>query len=91
MTARVGGVLRIRARKARLNEYRDAIGGAKDSYIVFKGETKMGIIPASKMEETPNFENIKACRVVSVDKARQEIVVELLLRQVDTKQQSQES
>jgi hypothetical protein len=42
---KTGDVVTINLKKARTNEFRAKIGPATDSFLVFKNQTKVGMIP----------------------------------------------
>ncbi len=45
MLAKVGDVVDIKIKKPNKNEFRGVIGNAVDVFLVFKGQTKIGMIP----------------------------------------------
>lgn len=58
----VGDLLRIKAKTANREEYRDKIGAAADCLLVFKGEAKIGMVPHNVA-----VNGAKACRVAAVN------------------------
>lgn len=77
LAVKPGERLRVRHKAAKLNEYRDKIGPPSDSLLIFKGETKIGMVPAKVTRSIPPTERPKYCRVVSVDSARAIILIRL--------------
>ena len=45
--------LRIKHVPKKINEYREKIGPATDCYLVFKGETKIGMVPSDFFKKIP--------------------------------------
>jgi hypothetical protein len=77
MVIRTGDVLRIKHKEAKLNEYRDKIGPAANSYLIFKDETKVGVITGKAALTIPNIASARACRVTKIDPEQGLIEVQL--------------
>ncbi len=70
-----GETVRIEHKPARPNEYREKIGPAAECYLVFKGQTKIGMIPRDFANEHPKYLRRKVCKISSVDKENKKILV----------------
>jgi len=79
--AREGDKALIKHKPPKLNEYRDKIGPASESYLVFKGETKLGMIPQEYINKLGAVTLKKMCRVAIMDKDSDVIVVEVFARE----------
>lgn len=77
MIAKEGDIVTIQHRPPRLNEYREKIGAAAECYLVFKGKTKIGMIPKKFAQENKKFLVKKNCRIVKIDHEKAVLVVEL--------------
>lgn len=74
---RNGEKLRIEHKPAKLNEYREKIGPARDCYLVFKGNTKIGMIPSDFCEKNASFLRRKFCKVSLINKETSQISITL--------------
>ena len=72
-----GDLVRIRYKAPKLNEYREKIGPPVECYLIFKGETKLGMIPGAVARDFKKFLVKKSCRVVRVDAEKSIFLVEL--------------
>ena len=77
MIAKEGELVTIQHRPPRPNEYREKIGAAAECYLVFKGKTKIGMIPKKITVDHPEFLIKKSCRIVRIDQSNSVFVVEL--------------
>lgn len=77
MIAKEGELLTIQHRPPRPNEYREKIGAAAECYLVFKGKTKLGMIPKKFTMDHPEFLTRKSCRIIKIDQSKSVFVVEL--------------
>jgi len=75
--AREGDKAFIRYKPPKLNEYRDKIGPASGSYLVFKGETKIGMIPNEYIYQLGATTLKMICRVVRMNRVSDVIIVEV--------------
>lgn len=80
MLAKEGDQALIRRNPPKPNEYRDKIGPAIESYLVFKGETKIGMIPHDFMNKLGDVTLKKMCRIAKMDRSLAVVVVELFPR-----------
>jgi hypothetical protein len=64
---KVGEQARVELKRKKMNEYRDKIGPASDCYLVFKGQTKIGMIPKIYMEKNINLLSKRVCWIKIVD------------------------
>jgi hypothetical protein len=74
---RRGDILRIQKKEPKPNEYRDKIGPATQSYLLFKDRTKIGIISSAVSKTIPFLSNQKYCRVIEIDSTSGKIIVQL--------------
>lgn len=65
-----GEKLRVEHKPAKINEYREKIGPARDCYLVFKGNTKIGMIPSDFCEDNTIYLKRKFCKVFSINKEK---------------------
>jgi hypothetical protein len=79
--AREGDKALIKHNPPKLHEYRDKIGPASESYLVFKGETKLGMIPHEYINKLGAVTLKKMCRVARMDRDSDVIVVEVFARE----------
>ncbi len=77
MRVRKGEVLRIRMKAANKREYRDKIGSAADCLLVFKDETKIGMIPHKVLEANEFIRNARVCRVSEVQEQTGTLLVKV--------------
>ena len=71
-----GQKLRIKHVPKKPNEYREKIGPPTDCYLIFKGSTKIGMIP-SALTNNDILLKSKKCTVFSVNKDKNQIVIEI--------------
>ncbi len=67
----------IKRSAPRLNEYRDKIGPASEVFLVFKGETKLGMIPRDFMQRFAGIPLKNVCKIVRMDKKSDKLIVQL--------------
>ena len=79
--AREGDKALIKHKPPKLNEYRDKIGPASESYLVFKGETKLGMIPHEYINKLGVVNLKKMCRIIRMDRDTDVILVEIFARE----------
>lgn len=77
MLAKEGDKALVKRSAPRANEYRDKIGPAAEAFLVFKGETKIGMIPRDFMSSHANVPLKKFCRIAKMDRRSDVVVVEL--------------
>lgn len=77
MVASQGDWLRIKKTLPRLGEYRDKIGAPRECFLVFKGKTKIGMIPHDIIDEIHKDYVKERCQIVSIDKHKNIVVVEV--------------
>lgn len=70
MMVKEGERVTIQYRPPRPNEYREKIGPASECYLVFKGETKIGMIPKEIIISHKNLLKKRNCRVAKIDKSK---------------------
>lgn len=74
---KIGEKLRVEHKPAKINEYREKIGPARDCYLVFKGNTKIGMIPSDFCAENILYLKSKFCKVSSMNKEKSLISITL--------------
>lgn len=77
-TIKEGIKLRIKHVPKKTNEYREKIGPATDCYLVFKGETKIGMIPSDFVKRNPDLISKRICTVIKLDKSEKVIAIEII-------------
>lgn len=73
---KVGAVAEVKRQMAKKNEYREKIPIVHDTLVVFKGITKVGIIPRDKVSQLGANYFIGKCRIVAMDQSTSTVVVE---------------
>ena len=77
LLAKEGDRALIKRSAPRLNEYRDKIGPASEVFFVFKGETKLGMIPHDFMKKIEGFPVKNVCKVIKMDKNSDKLIVQI--------------
>ena len=77
--AKEGNTLKVKRTFPKHGEYRGTIGAAVEGLLVFKGETKIGMIPREFINQFGIDSIGKVCRVIKIDSPRKMIVVEILI------------
>ncbi len=77
MLAKEGDKALVKRSAPKPNEYRDKIGPASEAYLVFKGETKIGMIPREFISSLGDVPLKKVCRIARMDRSLDMVVVEL--------------
>lgn len=72
-----GDTLSIRRIAPRKNEYREKIGAAQEALLVFKGVTKIGMIPHAFIEEKGKASFGRLCRVTKIEQGDGVIIIEI--------------
>ena len=76
MLTSIGDQLEIRRVVPKTGEYRDKIGPRREALLVFKGGTKVGIIPPEVVDEYGIESMPEYCKIISIDKNKNSISVE---------------
>jgi hypothetical protein len=78
LMAREGELLEIKRKPPKKNEFRGTLEAATESYLVFKSQTKIGMLPTNFIKENNviNFKN--KCRIYKIDKEKNIIIVRLI-------------
>jgi hypothetical protein len=76
--AREGDLAEINSKKPNLREYRSSIGAAMEVFLVFKGNTKIGMIPKDVAAKLGRASIGKKCRIVRMVKENNIIVIRLI-------------
>ena len=73
---KVGDVVLIKIKKPRMNEFRSKIGPAVTSSLVFKNETKIGMLPLSYTSQiSPLVLNGKKAKITYLNENNREIKI----------------
>jgi hypothetical protein len=73
-----GDVVEVRKKHPRTNEFRgEKIGGGSVSFLIFKGITKIGMIPTDFVSEHGEAAIKRRCRIKSIDHEIGRISVEM--------------
>ncbi|MDD2840128.1 MAG: hypothetical protein PHY80_03285 [Rickettsiales bacterium] len=72
---KIGDTVRIEHKPAKLNEYREKIGPAVDCYLVFKGQTKIGMIPNNFVKTHKDYLKKRICKISGIDKDKSKIMI----------------
>jgi hypothetical protein len=72
-----GDIALIKIVKAKPNEYREKIGPPKDCFLVFKGPTKIGMIPLKVATEELQLIASRKCLISIVNKAANKIFISM--------------
>ncbi len=81
--AKEGDLLVIREKKPKANEFRHSIGAPTQSFLVFKGNTKIGMLPPVIVDKVGRDKVGNRCRIVRMSKPDNVIVVSLLVSKTD--------
>ncbi len=73
-----GETLRVDYKPAKKNEYREKIGPAVTYYLVMKGSAKIGMIPNNYINENPDLNEIKKCKVLKINEVANIIEIMIL-------------
>lgn len=74
--AKTGDVVSLVRKKANKKEFRSSIGAAVDSILVFKGQTKIGMIPIKIGEENATYLADKvSAKVIKADPLKKLFVI----------------
>lgn len=77
MFAKAGDKAVIKRNAPKLREYRDKIGPATEAYLVFKGETKIGMIPLEFVKSLGDVSIKRICRITRMDRKQDIVAVEV--------------
>ena len=77
LLAKEGDRATIRRKPPGLREYREKNGPASEAFLVFKGETKIGMIPHESIRNLGDVSIKKTCRIMKMTPAQDVIVIEL--------------
>ena len=74
--ARVGDTVSLFRKKANKKEFRSSIGAAVDSILIFRGQTKIGMIPIKIGEENAEYLADKvSAKVIKTDAVKKLFVI----------------
>ena len=75
-SVKVGDRLGVAFSPPKPNEYRSKIGKAQGGFLLFRGQTKVGMIPRKVVESSSQaFSEAKTATVVVVDSEKKRLVV----------------
>ena len=73
-----GAVVSLFRKMANAKEFRISIGKAVDSILIFKGQTKIGMIPIKIAEENAEYLSLKThAKVKTSDSAKKTLIIEI--------------
>ena len=76
--AKVGDIVEIKKKLPRTNEFRgEKIGAASTSYLIFKGITKVGMIPTDFFIKNEDVKIKRSCKITALDVVSQTIEIEI--------------
>ena len=74
--AKVGVLVTLKRKRANPNEYREKIGSARDCFLAFIGQTKIGMVPISHNDKVSALPLGSGWRVESIEASRGLIAIE---------------
>jgi hypothetical protein len=77
MLAKVGDKVEIKVKKPNKNEFRGSIGTAVDVFLVFKGQTKIGMIPTNLNLSSISIQEFNRGKIKTLDPKKKSISIEL--------------
>lgn len=82
--AKEGDKAVVKRNPPKLREYRDKIGPANEAFLVFKGETKIGMIPHEFIAKLGTVKFKRICSIVKMDPLSDLIIVKLFSQEEPT-------
>lgn len=73
--AKEGDRARIEHKPPRRNEYREKIGPPTDCYLVFKGQTKIGMIPKDFVDSHKDLLRRRVCLIKEMNPQKSLVVI----------------
>jgi hypothetical protein len=74
---KIGDIGVVQRKRPRAGEFRgDKIGGGTTSYLIFKGVTKIGMLPVDVVQKIGESAIKRRCRIKSVDEGKGLIIIE---------------
>jgi hypothetical protein len=83
MMAKEGDILEIRRKLPKLNEYRGTLEVATESLLIFKGQTKIGMIPYEVYTLLKNIKFKKKCRISMMNKEMKKIQIKIFITDIE--------
>ena len=77
LLAKVGDKVEIKIKKPNKNEFRGSIGSAVDVLLVFKGPTKIGMIPTNLDLSNLNTAKLNRGEIKTLDPIKKSITIEV--------------
>jgi len=77
--AKEGDFVAIREKIPNLREFRGTLESARVVFLVFKGQTKVGMIPPIFLEQHDISDKLSRGRIVKIDKEKKKIIIELII------------
>jgi hypothetical protein len=78
MLAKEGDWVEIRRKPPNLKEFRGTLEAATESFLVFKGQTKIGMIPADFFKKHEKSKLKNKCKITKMDQTTSIIFIELV-------------
>lgn len=79
LLAKEGDTVVIRKKIPNLHEFRGTLESARIVLLVFKGQTKVGMIPPLFLEQHDNLDKLRRGRIIKMDKNKKQIIVDLII------------
>jgi hypothetical protein len=77
MLTKVGDRVEIKVKKPNKNEFRGSIGSATEVFLVFKGPTKIGMIPTNFDSSIFKSKRIIWGKIQSIESTKKQIIIEI--------------
>jgi hypothetical protein len=75
--AKEGDFVSIKKKAPNKAEYRGTLEAARDVFLVFKGVTKVGMIPSKVSDTLPDLANVKTGKIIKMDQSKMLIQIQL--------------
>ncbi len=79
MMAKEGDLVKIRRKAPKPNEFRGTLEAATESFLIFKGETKIGMVPKNFAAQQDTSWLRKKCRIVKMHSDKQIIIIKIYI------------
>jgi hypothetical protein len=77
MLAKVGDKVEIKVKKPNKNEFRGSIGSAVEVFLVFKGPTKIGMIPTNSDIQNLKIKPKSQGKIITLDPIKKVIIIDI--------------
>ncbi len=79
LLAKEGDSVVVRKKIPNLREFRGTLENARIVFLIFKGQTKVGMIPPIFLEQHDISDKLRRGRIIQMDKEKKKIIVELII------------